>query len=291
MVKQDHQTTLALAAERIQRQEEQQIAAAEQESKAAKKARGGWQLLAVQSIACVVILLLAVFVRVGGGSLYEQLRQSFGDALMRNDLAAVLAGLWDGNPLDALSSDPLGMDGEGTQTQSTTTTQAGATSTTTTTSTTAAGVSYTGRLPPQGASAVAICVNHPAMLPLAKGVLTSRYGYRDNPTAAGEQFHRGIDIAAPQGTRLAAMYYARVTAVGESAGLGHYICLTSGDVEILYAHCAEILASEGAIVRAGETVALVGATGDATGSHVHIAVSVDGVTYNPSGIVPVSCYA
>ena len=54
---------------------------------------------------------------------------------------------------------------------------------------------------------------------------------------------------------------------------------------------AAVVAQEGAQVRAGETVALVGSTGDSTGNHVHIQVSADGMVYNPAGTVPLTAYA
>ena len=149
-----------------------------------------------------------------------------------------------------------------------------------------------GRLPPAGTLAVSLRVNRVAAAPVAAGVVTSGYGYRDNPTGSGEQFHRGVDIAAAWGSSIAAMYDGTVEQVGESSSLGNYICLSHGDgVTVLYAHCASVLAAEGTRVRAGETVALVGSTGDSTGSHVHIQVTADGTVYNPAGIVPLTRYA
>lgn len=112
MIKQDYQTALAQAAEREQRIEEKKALelAMTQEKEKSPRAVGGWQVVAVQCIACAVILLLALFVRVGGGAAYDELRQGFGDSLRSNDLMAALAELWDGNPLDTLSSDPLAED-------------------------------------------------------------------------------------------------------------------------------------------------------------------------------------
>lgn len=116
MIKQDYQTALAQAAEREQRLKEKQALelAAQQEKEEEKPPRavGGWQVVAVQSIACAVILLLALFVRVGGGSAYDELRRGFSDSLRSNDLMAALAQLWDGEPTDTLSSDPLEEDGD-----------------------------------------------------------------------------------------------------------------------------------------------------------------------------------
>ena len=114
MVKQDYQTALAQATEREQRIREKKALelAAEQAKEKPSRSVGGWQVVAVQCIACAVILLLALFVRVGGGAAYDELRQGFSDSRRSNDLMAALAALWDGEPTDTLSSDPLEEDGE-----------------------------------------------------------------------------------------------------------------------------------------------------------------------------------
>ncbi len=113
MVKQDYQTAVTQAAVRQQRMEEKKLLdAAVEEKSSPPRAVGGWQVVAVQCIACAVILLLALFVRVGGGSAYEELRQGFGDGLRSNELMAALAQLWDGEPTDLLTSDPLKEDGD-----------------------------------------------------------------------------------------------------------------------------------------------------------------------------------
>lgn len=114
MIKQDYQAALAQAAERERRLQEKKVLelAAEQAKEKPPKAVGGWQVVAVQCIACAVILLLALFVRIGGGTAYDELRQGFSDSLRSNDLMAALAELWDGDPTDTLSSDPLEQDGD-----------------------------------------------------------------------------------------------------------------------------------------------------------------------------------
>ncbi|MBQ5841392.1 MAG: M23 family metallopeptidase [Clostridia bacterium] len=241
-------------------------------------------LVAVQCIACGVAVLLALLLRTAGGSAYEQVRQSFRESLLRNDLPAMLALLWDGDPLESEppseeeTAVPPAEDAAPPDSQPNSTTDSTAPS--------------GARLPPAGAVAVPLRVNLVAYPPLEEGTVTSAYGYRQNPTASGEQFHHGVDIAAPAGTPIAAMFGGRVTAVGESDSLGRYIRLEHGDgVEVLYAHCASVTAAEGAVVRAGERVAAVGNTGDSTGSHLHVQISCDGVVYNPYAVVPLSRYA
>lgn len=230
-----------------------------------KKEHGPLSVVAVQSIACGILLLLALMLRLVGGAPYEQLRQAFQSRLMSNDLLGTLAILWDGDPAE-WESDSSDLPAED--------------------------VSSAGRLPPAGTSAVGLRVNRLAAPPVPTGRVSSAYGYRTDPINGGEGFHRGVDIAAPQGTPIAAMYDGRIKAVGESESLGRYVCLSHGDgLEVMYAHCDSVTAAAGAVVRAGETVALVGSTGRSTGNHVHVQISADGTVYNPAGTVPLGRYA
>ena len=87
------------------------------------------------------------------------------------------------------------------------------------------------------------------------------------------------------------MFYGVVTETGESASYGNYIKIYhGGGMEVLYAHCAEILAQKDAVIRAGEVVAKVGSTGDSTGNHLHVEVRVDGIAYDPADILPMDLY-
>lgn len=246
-------------------------------------------VVGVQCLACAVAVLLALLLRTAGGSAYDQLRQSFRESLWRNDLLGTLARLWDGEPLE--EEPPTEEEGEVPSDASDSTTEpTDSASSPKPTEQTTTNPSE-GRLPPEGALAVPLQVNMAACPPLAAGTLTSGYGYRQDPLGNGEEFHRGVDIAAPAGTPVAAMFYGRVSAVGENDSLGRYLRLDHGDgVEVLYAHCETVLAVEGTFVRRGERVALVGNTGRSTGSHLHVQISCDGAVYNPCGILPMTRY-
>ena len=52
-------------------------------------------LVAVQCLACAIVLLIVLLFRVAGGTAYSKLQQGFSDALSRNELMAVLMRLWD----------------------------------------------------------------------------------------------------------------------------------------------------------------------------------------------------
>ena len=70
--------------------------------------------------------------------------------------------------------------------------------------------------------------------------------------------------------------------MGEDSRAGKYIFLTHDDGYVtFYCHCSEILAEVGAVIRQGETIALVGSTGWSTGPHLHFEVRKNNIRYNP----------
>ncbi len=126
----------------------------------------------------------------------------------------------------------------------------------------------------------------PATAPIENGRYTSYFGYRINPITNKFSFHTGLDIAAPEGTKIRAVYSGRVTKIGEDDRAGKYIFITHDDGFVtFYCHCSEILAEEGANIRQGETVAKVGSTGWSTGPHLHFEVRKDNIRYNPLHIL------
>ena len=68
-----------------------------------------------------------------------------------------------------------------------------------------------------------------------------------------------------------------------SSDYGNYIKLThAGGLETFYAHCSEIIAQKGMVVRKGDRIAKVGSTGISTGPHLHFEVRIDGIKSNPA---------
>lgn len=129
-------------------------------------------------------------------------------------------------------------------------------------------------------------VSAPARSPLpCDAVITSGYGVRPHPISGDWDFHTGIDLAAPEGTEIRAIYPGSVTETGWSESYGNYIVLSHGEhLSTLYCHCSRILASEGDSVKAGETIALVGTTGISTGAHLHLSVLLDGYYIDPMNL-------
>lgn len=113
------------------------------------------------------------------------------------------------------------------------------------------------------------------------GSVTSDFGGRVSPITHFQEKHRGTDIAAPSGSPIMAVFDGTVSLVDCTPGRGNFLILDHGEdgrgkIQTLYQHCSEILVEEGTVVRAGETIALVGATGDCTGPHLHIEYRIDG---------------
>jgi lipoprotein NlpD len=114
-----------------------------------------------------------------------------------------------------------------------------------------------------------------------KGVLYGRYG-----TRAGRR-HDGIDLSAPEGTRIGAAAAGTVIYAGEQSGYGSIVILRHpGGLVTLYAHCSALLVEEGASVQAGQAVARVGQTGRSSGPHLHFEVREGTRPRNPLLFLP-----
>ena len=142
-------------------------------------------------------------------------------------------------------------------------------------------VLYSQETLPEGVSLEQAVLGFSYTAPL-NGTVSSPFGYRDHPTAGAERFHYGLDLAAEEGTKIACFADGTVKAVGESSSYGKYLIVThESGAETLYAHCSAVTVSSGQTVSRGETIAKVGATGMATGPHLHFELQREGVYLNP----------
>lgn len=119
-----------------------------------------------------------------------------------------------------------------------------------------------------------------------EGEFTSRFGYRTHPITGKFGIHNGLDIAAPEGTKISAAFNGVVKEVGYNKVRGNYILIAhGGETKTLYMHCSEVIAPEGAVVRQGEIIALVGNTGWSTGAHLHFSIIIGGKYCNPEWLL------
>ncbi len=115
-----------------------------------------------------------------------------------------------------------------------------------------------------------------------RGRLSDKYGWRNHPVYRKRLFHAGIDIAAPKGSPIAAAAAGKVIYAGRRPGYGNLVIIShNGGMSSRYAHCSSILVKKGQSVKAGALVARVGATGVATGNHLHFEVRKNGKPQNP----------
>ena len=115
------------------------------------------------------------------------------------------------------------------------------------------------------------------------GRISSDFGRRIHPIRKVEDFHSGIDIAVPTGTRVRAAADGVVTFSGWMGGFGYTVVIDHGDgVETLYAHNSQLQVSVGTKVKQGDTIALSGNTGTSTGPHLHFSIKVDGEYVDPA---------
>lgn len=114
------------------------------------------------------------------------------------------------------------------------------------------------------------------------GTITSRYGSRSSPGGVGSTNHKGLDIAAPNGTSIYAAADGTVEFSGYKGSLGNLVIINHGNgIKTYYAHCSSLKVSSGQKVSAGTNIATVGKTGTATGYHLHFEIRVNGTSVNP----------
>lgn len=118
--------------------------------------------------------------------------------------------------------------------------------------------------------------------PLPEGILTSSYGMRISPITGVEQFHGGVDLAAPIGTPVSACRGGTVESTGSDRIYGNYIVLKhENGTQSLYAHLSKILVKKGIRVERGNEIGLVGTTGLSTGPHLHFEIRIGGKSQAP----------
>ena len=116
----------------------------------------------------------------------------------------------------------------------------------------------------------------------ALGWVSSDFGWREHPVDGEERFHNGVDLAVNTGTAVKAFAAGTVDYIGESDSYGLYLQLRhAGGLTSFYCHCDKLCVQQGQVVAAGEKVAESGATGNATGPHLHFEMKLDGVLLNP----------
>ena len=122
--------------------------------------------------------------------------------------------------------------------------------------------------------------------PLSGYRISSPFGYRNSPTAGASTYHKGIDLAASQGTPIYAARSGVVTAATYSNSSGYYVSINHGDgYASVYMHMTRYVVSAGQAVSQGQLIGYVGSTGISTGPHLHFGISYNGSYVNPANYI------
>lgn len=119
-----------------------------------------------------------------------------------------------------------------------------------------------------------------------QGVLTSPYGWRNDPISGVRKFHNGIDLANVINTPIYASRAGKVILASVNPSYGKYIILDHGSgYQTLYGHLNDFSVKQGDHVYRGQKIGLMGNTGYSTGSHLHFTVYKNGQTVNPLSLL------
>lgn len=114
--------------------------------------------------------------------------------------------------------------------------------------------------------------------------VTSGYGWRRDPLDGGMRLHKGTDLAMPIGQEVPAARAGRITFAGEMSGYGLTVLIDHGGGRATrYAHLSELSVKAGEVVADGQVIARSGASGRATGPHLHFELLQDGQPVDPTG--------
>jgi len=118
--------------------------------------------------------------------------------------------------------------------------------------------------------------------PVTVGVVSSGFGERWG------RAHKGLDIAADEGTPVFASQGGEVVFAADSGGGYGQLVIVKHDATwaSLYAHLSAILIDEGDVVMQGAAIAEVGSTGRSTGPHLHFEIRRDGEAIDPMPLLP-----
>jgi murein DD-endopeptidase MepM/ murein hydrolase activator NlpD len=138
------------------------------------------------------------------------------------------------------------------------------------------------------ATQVARQVRLPAGAVVEGAVVTQPFGCTTlalepfDPLCPGQHVHTGVDLSAPAGTPVMSATAGTARVGFDPRGPGLYVVIVFDEhVRILYCHLSAAGVATGEMVTAGEAIGRVGATGLATGPHLHLEVQLDGRSVDP----------
>lgn len=126
----------------------------------------------------------------------------------------------------------------------------------------------------------------PSVNPLPNGHIVSGFNYRISPISNLLEFHEGLDIIssdlAPVPMYITAPADGIVERAGPYGGYGNVVIIDHQmGIKTRYGHCSYVVVVEGQHIHRGQIIAMTGATGNATGIHLHYEVYYNKIRMNP----------
>jgi len=127
-----------------------------------------------------------------------------------------------------------------------------------------------------------VMVRLPLVAPVTHAILSDGFGHRRDPINGGGARHDGLDMRAVRDSAVIAPAAGTVIAAGWDGAFGNLIQIDHGfGIVSRYAHLSRMLVRKGDVVAPNEKIGVVGATGRATGTHLHYEIWIDGRPHDP----------
>lgn len=117
------------------------------------------------------------------------------------------------------------------------------------------------------------------------GTITSGFGEREVTSKVMTKDHKGIDIAATQGTEIKSAIDGQVIEADSNSQYGNFIKIKKDDMITVYAHCEKLKVSKDDNIKKGDVIATVGSTGNSTGPHLHFEIRLSNRYIDPRFII------
>ncbi|HSW37918.1 MAG TPA: peptidoglycan DD-metalloendopeptidase family protein [Acidobacteriota bacterium] len=112
--------------------------------------------------------------------------------------------------------------------------------------------------------------------------ISSLFGYRQDPFSRQQRFHKGVDFAAPAGTKVVSALPGAVIFAGYDGDYGNTVVIEHRDgVKTRYAHLDNITVKTGDVIEGRSALGVVGDTGRSTGPHLHFEILIQGRPVDP----------
>lgn len=121
--------------------------------------------------------------------------------------------------------------------------------------------------------------------PVPGATKTDSFGYRGAVAGLPAGLHNGQDYACAMGTPVRAVMDGVIYREYEAGGFGNYAYQHEANVETFLCHLDRFAVASGTRVQAGDIIGYAGATGAATGVHVHLSVRINGVYVDPVPLI------